>query len=65
MTNKLEDSSHIFPQRRGRLFKVNDEWYFATREATGHGPFSDYESAENACREYVLAKRRRRMRRVG
>lgn len=65
MTEKNQTENFAFPLHRGRLFKVNGEWYFATRESTGHGPFVDYESAEIACREFVHAKRRgSRVRRV-
>lgn len=58
MTGKKQSENFVFPLHHGRLFQVNDEWYFATRESMGHGPFADYESAETACRAYVQARQR-------
>lgn len=58
MAEKTQAGDFAFPVHRGRLFKVGEEWYFATRESAGHGPFADYESAAIACREFVRTKRR-------
>jgi hypothetical protein len=44
---------------------VNGEWYFATRESTGHGPYIDRAAAETACRRYVDTRRQNQLRRSG
>lgn len=58
MTQKQQDPASALTFRSGRFFNVNGEWYFATRESLGHGPFVDRASAEEACRRYVEGKRR-------
>lgn len=57
MTNKTKTSAQSWPLYRGRFFEVDGEWYFATRESAGHGPFEDYESAKAACSEFVASTR--------
>ncbi|NLO79782.1 MAG: hypothetical protein GX093_05680 [Xanthomonadaceae bacterium] len=55
---RRQNSTTDFPFRSGRFFYVNGEWYFASRESSGHGPYIDRAAAEAACRRYVEAKQR-------
>lgn len=41
------------PFRSGRLFSVGDQWYFATREGTDHGPFENKEDAQAELRLFL------------
>ena len=48
---KRDESDKRFFRTPDRLFRVNDEWWFATREKD-QGPFSSKEEAELALRRY-------------
>ena len=41
------------PYRTGRLFVVDSQWYFSTREGLEHGPFPTREKAERECQTYI------------
>ena len=41
------------PFRSGRLFKVDNEWYVATREGVNLGPYESREEAEGAIDSFI------------
>lgn len=65
MPRQRQNKATLFTFRSGRFFCVNGEWYFATRESTGHGPYIDRAAAETACRRYVDTRRQNQLRRSG
>jgi hypothetical protein len=66
MPRQPQDNDRALHFRSGRFFNIDGEWYFATRESPGHGPFIDRASAEEACRRFVDSKRRpNQVRRAG
>lgn len=50
--NRKGESGPI-PYRTGRLFVVDSEWYFTTREELNHGPFPTREIAEQESQTYI------------
>lgn len=44
--------------RTDRVFNVNANWFFATREGQNHGPFSTRSAAEQALRAFIRDKQR-------
>lgn len=47
-----EESSHI-PFRTGRIYYVNDQWFFCTREGHDEGPYPSRDEAEAALAMYI------------
>lgn len=41
------------PNRGSRCFKLDNSWYFTTREGFSMGPYDSYELAEQGTRDYV------------
>ena len=45
----------IYPFRSERIFTIGHEWFFATRESTGQGPFTSRELAERALSRFITS----------
>jgi hypothetical protein len=41
------------PQRHPRFFRVNNEWFFRTREGGPIGPFPDIDEAEQGLNDFL------------
>ena len=51
--NRLQDRKNAHYFRSQRLFAVNDQWYFSTREQREQGPYPTRGEAERDMRAYV------------
>ncbi len=47
------DQGGRIPFRSGRMYYVNDEWYFTTREGEDRGPYPSRDEAEAALAQFV------------
>jgi len=52
LTNTRSETDGVY-FRSNRLFTVNHDWYFATREGENKGPFKDRKQAELALAAFV------------
>jgi len=53
MMARVNDSSSKSFFQSDRYFTTNNEWYFATRETSGHGPFNTQQEAANELNVYL------------
>ncbi len=53
MTVNRRGEKGAVPFRSGRLFRIDNEWYFATREVAHVGPYGSREEAEVAMAAFV------------
>ena len=51
-SNRYGEQSHT-PFRTRRLYSVNGQWYFDTREGKQFGPYREHKEAENALAHFV------------
>lgn len=51
--------------RTDRVFNVNTQWYFATREGKDHGPYPTRSAAEQGLRAFIRDKKREKLRAEG
>ena len=56
MTNNRLGEKGSVPFRSGRLFRVDNHWYFATREVAQVGPYLSKEQAEVAMAAFVASR---------
>ncbi len=53
MTVNRRGEKGAVPFRSGRLFRIDDQWYFATREVAHVGPYGSRDEAEVAMAAFV------------
>lgn len=53
MERPRRGENEAYPFRTGRLFCINNEWFFATREGRDKGPYEGRAAAEAAVRLYL------------
>ena len=57
-THRATDSDTIHDRlffRSNRCFKVNDQWFFSTREVQQVGPFTTIEQCNEGCKLYITS----------
>ena len=53
MTSNRRGETGAIPFRTGRIFSVNDAWFFAVREGADLGPYPNKQEAEAALIEFL------------
>jgi|TARA_R110000782_G_scaffold13244_4_gene39057 hypothetical protein len=53
--HRKTDSKNAPPFRTHRIYAINSEWYFLTREGQNIGPFPNKKAAEEGLAEFLKA----------